>query len=899
MLNRNKNKMLDYVAPKLTNEGVTHPPKRTEVASSDFFKVSKVVSTIEISGLDPNNRQLELSETVDIKKLYYIIVNNQEFNIGRSYVKGNLIDGKAQLTLLINYFNSLNHNELPVNYTQNNNIGRYYGNHPLQLQNLSRPIRHTVCRDRLIDLDFKNMHPTVLEWFCHTNNIDCQGLSYYNKNREQCLSDLQLSTEITKEEAKQDLLAIINGRAKYDSKVVKHPDWYIDFYNNIQIILNQIKILKPEFFKMAQNNKGKDGYNLEGTCINYLMQDLENTCLMIAYDTITRNNIRVASLVYDGLMIYRDDFEYERLHDILGQVEDTIYQKLPGLKLKFVEKEMDEGLDLEACGYSSDLQIPSKIANLNFDELPKFDNDSLAKDFSMRFNNKFIYQNTILYYFNGVYWQEDDECNVLKMFLANDYYKVLHDVNFNNWTTERMKLDPTQDEEKLALLDKAYQENSKSIYMLKGLSLRKVLIECIKGYITNQDVKFDSKPYLFCFKNRIWDLLLGKFVKPNPLDYITMTTEYKYNFDPDISVKCRELDKVIKQILPDEAVRNCNLKIIASGMCGKSLDKFVIWNGCGGNGKGILNKLIQACYGNYYKKASNSILIEKNKESSSANPEKANLDKKRYVVFVEPDKDIPFNCGTLKELTGEKQLNARHLYNTRKTTIDIHGTFIVECNQKPKLLEFDNAMERRIVDILYPSKFTDIDDELDDDNLVYKIDRDIDTTEWREKYRLAFFYYLQPYFKELYNDNFDVKLPQSVIERNLKYLSDSNDLFRWFKSLFDKDNAEGGGSYIEVVNEPTNSDFIRIKDIYDIFIGSIYYSNLTKKEKRDLSKNKFLGELTSIRQIRKFYKGRHQFRVDGKLVEHREVLWGLKLVKVYSTESLSEAGGFLSPEMMM
>lgn len=509
-----------------------------------------------------------------------------------------------------------------------------------------------------------------------------------------------------------------------------------------------------------------------------------------------------------------------------------------------------------------------KYKDLSF-TLPRFDDDSIAQDFAKRYNKVFIYQDEVLYKFNGVYWKEDDKSRKLKDFIANEYYEELTNINHSIWEYRRKNTKDTDE------IDESYKKNVEFINQLKKLTKRKTLVECIESYITNEDIKFDDKPHLFAFKNKIWDLVKGQFVKPEPLDYISMTCDYNYEDIYDLDDKIKSLDNFIKQILPNEDVRKCNLKLISTGLYGSNkLQKLIIWNGCGGNGKGVLNKLIQSTIGNYYQKACNSILVEKVKDSKSPNPERASLDKKRYVVFVEPDKDIPFNCGTIKEITGEKEISARHLYNTKKTKARLHGTIIVECNTKPKLLEYDNAMERRIMDIIFPSKFTDDKEDVDEDNNVYLMNRLYDTDEWREEYKIALFHYLQPYFKEIYNDGFNPKEPQSIKERNLKYLSESNNTYKWFTTLFDK---EDNYKYLVKIDEPKGEDYVSIKDIYNIYKHSTYFTHLHKQEKRDTNLNKFIEDITTIREIRKYYKERHTYTLNGKKKDIRNVIVGFTL----------------------
>ena len=72
------------------------------------------------------------------------------------------------------------------------------------------------------------------------------------------------------------------------------------------------------------------------------MCDMENQALMIMYDTPTENNVKVAALVFDGLMIYKEDVQ--DLDRLLRLCEQEILRKM-GCTIKLVEKTMDEGYE--------------------------------------------------------------------------------------------------------------------------------------------------------------------------------------------------------------------------------------------------------------------------------------------------------------------------------------------------------------------------------------------------------------------------------------------------------------------------------------------------------------------------------------------------------------------------
>jgi len=298
-----------------------------------------------------NKREIELLECVDKDKLNYILANHERFELGSTKVNGKKLDKEAQLTLLIHYHNSLNYSgEINVKYKQlSYNFGRYYGQRKIQLQNICKKIRHTIAQEKMIDIDIKNAHPTLLQWYCKTNNIPCEGLSYYIENRDKCLQEIMDITGFDKDDVKADLLAIINGRDKYEDNTIGYPQWYIDYYFNLKDITEQVSLLEPQFKKIAEKQKkgnGKGDYNIGGTTINYLMTDLENKCLMCIYDVCLMEKINVGSLVFDGIMLYKDGLP-SNLDRVLHRMEEQICKVLRGCNVKIIEKPMDQGYDID------------------------------------------------------------------------------------------------------------------------------------------------------------------------------------------------------------------------------------------------------------------------------------------------------------------------------------------------------------------------------------------------------------------------------------------------------------------------------------------------------------------------------------------------------------------------
>ena len=64
-------------------------------------------------------------------------------------------------------------------------------------------------------------------------------------------------------------------------------------------------------------------------------------------------------------------------------------------------------------------------------------------------------------------------------------------------------------------------------------------------------------------------------------------------------IQIKELDNLIDTILTNKEVKDYYMAVLATGLCGITLQKFHICTGTGGNGKSILNSLALDCSGKY------------------------------------------------------------------------------------------------------------------------------------------------------------------------------------------------------------------------------------------------------------------------------------------------------------
>jgi len=520
----------------------------------------------------------------------------------------------------------------------------------------------------------------------------------------------------------------------------------------------------------------------------------------------------------------------------------------------------------------------------NSSRLPKeWDDDTLAKDFSERYNDKFIYKDKKMYYFNGIYWEIDDEFLHIKSFISNTYRYELVRINsliFN------LKLEKTNDKDEIELITKQDDLLKKCIVHIRNDSKKTNIAKCCKLYLMNKEIKFDNKPYLFCFENKVYDLTKGEFIKPNPLDYMTITTGYNYEEDEDLENKLIEIDKLLSTIFPIKNEKEYFCRILSTSMCGIQTEKLFILNGSGRNGKGVIDELTMEMVGNYGLDGNICVITDKKKGGASV--EFNELNKKRLIIFKEPPEDSKMNMATIKEITGSGKINARTLYKDKTDTIMNNTTFL-EVNQRLEIgSKISNADIDRLVDIFCrstfksKSKLNQMKEQLGEiPEYHYEGNKFYKTQEFTEQYKIPLFHYLQKYFRNVYDDNdweLDVGKPQSIIDRTNAYLQANDLLFSWFKDVEEYGTEFGDKWNKESLkySKGTKFDTISIRELLNDFKKSDIYENLTKAEKRKYTNKTFKEEIMTNEYLKIYYKKRYQFVIDGNKKDINNCIVGFK-----------------------
>lgn len=858
--------------------------------------------------------------------------------INSSLLKENYKDEKwfaNEKTQLEHYAENISRNLAKVEYIRNKDydIGRVLPKGSLGLHSINRRTRHTLVNGVMRDVDIENAHPVLLlQILKHHNYENITELDDYCNNREEWRTIIKEAYDLennyfvkvggddgkstTKEIAKDLIIRIMYGgtlnKWKTSWKITTGtcPPKVVKLINDIKNIQLWVCEKNPDLFnKCVKVNddkikKGEKKYsNPQGTTTSWFLQDKESLVLENMYQYCIDNEYikdDIAVLCNDGIMLEDRNYKPELLVDLSRYIKEQL-----GFDLKYTEKALDEG-------YGDILDN-----NLKFDLWRMDKTDGMYADyFKLLYCDKFLVKNGFSFHYNGVYWEKDETKkhikinnfvdNQFKTYIVKRTFKVKSkvDKDMNDYSQKKfLDKDNKVMSPKLPFFEDKYKmpcpplpENFKGdlvlFYLgaivkrlmsylnqvdkyLRNVGSRDCLVKDICRVCNSEWILLDRNEYLVGFLNKIYDLRLGCWIKPHYTQYVSLTTGWKWVSGYSKKYK-EDLMRVMEQIHPNKNIRDHYLTVLSTGIFGRVVQHFFVAKGVGGNGKSVINSLMMRTVGsgagNYGYKMPSTAVGQVIKEG--ANPAIANLNNKRFTLVQEPDKKHKIACATVKEITGDKELNCRTLYST-DTYVRLTGTLVMECNDLPQLDESGDAIGRRVDVSPFDSKFLtqarwDVrtEEELKD-NSIHKANPFYTGDQFQDLYKQALMELLFEYFKKYQENNYIMKPPKEIIKEADEYMKYSDDFYGWWSDKY--------------ANKDDEINIIPFSSIWNEFSNSDYYMNMTKKDKRIYNQKKLKDTITTNNFIKdKFYKKGRMYK--GVPITADSVCGVVSRYTLYSTQ---------------
>ena len=320
------------------------------------------------------------------------------------------------LNKLKNIVNS-NHNTLTYKIAKgnNNSNGRLFCNGEGNLQGTKKTFRNYILNEYCYDIDIVNCHPVLMYNFSRLVGCnDCIGfknLEFYVNNRNECLKQNNID--------KTDFLILLyyNKPNFFKNKFLEDIHKFIYVY-----LINHLKVhFKKTFDKLSKTKKD----NLEGSFISSCMCQIENFFLCQTVKCLQADDIKIHTLMFDGLIVYQNSFNDKNKDAILRTIEDYLFLNF-NFKIQFTFKKMEFN-DLITNDIIDKALIPVKEIAEKVVETPKNDINNnnekhtmtsydITEELMKRFPNKYIIYEKLLYISNfyGVYIYNDNNVKYLQ-----------------------------------------------------------------------------------------------------------------------------------------------------------------------------------------------------------------------------------------------------------------------------------------------------------------------------------------------------------------------------------------------------------------------------------------------------------------------------------------------------
>ncbi len=301
--------------------------------------------------------------------------------------------------------------------------------------------------------------------------------------------------------------------------------------------------------------------------------------------------------------------------------------------------------------------------------------------------------------------------------------------------------------------------------------------------------KMDEWTHLFAFNDGVFDLTEMRFRPTEPEDFICLNTGFQYPKKRYPEAR-KELVACIRSIFesdedieasPDSlgALTSYMLKSVAMALNGrKKHEKFFVWTGTGGNGKGLLADMLIRVFGDYYGVVPHTLLTKGQDKKDAPNPTLTKSKGKRLLMATEPEADDKLQVGELKLWTGGDKVTCRDLH-TSTITYKPQFLLILQTNNIPQLNRPDGGIERRLEVNEFPHKF------VANPTLPHhkKINIDLkDKIMKSEKWRDELWFLLLEAYTLLQSDG--LTIPDSVTQKSKEYLDEQNPVKEWLDANY-------------------------------------------------------------------------------------------------------------------
>jgi phage/plasmid-associated DNA primase len=739
----------------------------------------------------------------------------------------------------------------------------------LSLSVAHRPTRHSLCEDEYVDVDMINAQPTIISAICKHNDLVVPFINEYIEKREEILMMVMEHHKVNRDVAKNLPIVLMFG-GSYNGWMKEHNvleggkiDKFVGMENELKTVMElvysynkhiEVAVLKQDAKKWKTADEKKRGV------MGLWSQSLERLLQECAISYLVRNkHLDVEEIVpcQDGFMIRRKYWNDEWIEEINNEMV-----KEYNIPVKYKVKPFDEAYEIppyttdKTIAEWEDLLSVKKLADRFYEEFKQMicwsDGNlyvywglKVMEELTINGRHYEIFKPEMM---NARWYNETDEKKRYKTirYISDDLHKIM-------WEELASAVE---------LSDEEYDKLFKTLRMNTSGNKMKEVITHILPVVEESPVKFDSSSFLIGFENGVYDLIGNEFREYTYNDYMTMSVGYDYKdvnygvneegvfideseLGEDVKEEVMrnrglmdELVNIIETIQPDADERQLFCQILASGLDGKLYQKMYLFNGQGGNGKGLTSSLMKNILGDYFVAPTNGLLKEAEK-ANTPSPDMLSLKNKRYINFKEVGGNI--KSAIVRNFTGGGDFTGRKLHQNPEV-FKMCGTFVMEFNNAPDLDGKPQPSDyRRLTHIQFPINFTDNPSKIGKviGGVQYKQANPYYESEaFIESMRYVFLNFLIQVYttfqdKDKPENGIKFIVPKSVIDRSERFITEQDLFNRVIYENFEKVDVD--------MNDKKDkaSKSMKMRDIWETFEGSKEFRKMSVREQREYSRDEF------------------------------------------------------------
>jgi len=278
----------------------------------------------------------------------------------------------------------------------------------LSLQDFRSDIRSALGAKYYWDVDMANAQPVILVQLCKQRGWACPRLEEYVLNRASKLQEIMSTLGCDRASAKQFCLSILFGSLKY--KTIS--PYFAELTNELDMIAKNCMDAFPEIVKQVIRDKEKN--NVKASTLAHVAQCQEAVLLNHLDAFLHSQNRYMATLIYDGGLVLKEDYETEFPQELLRNAENYIFDK-SGYRITLTADALENTFTVEDTEklvprnvIINDLFASQKFAELCGDDLRKVNGQVYVRNETGRWGcDVFALKSKIISLASSLIWKQE------------------------------------------------------------------------------------------------------------------------------------------------------------------------------------------------------------------------------------------------------------------------------------------------------------------------------------------------------------------------------------------------------------------------------------------------------------------------------------------------------------